>query len=198
MGNGKKKKGAGPLMDTGIAGDLVTTGTGYGAMLDVSKTGSLGQAGSGGVSTAMSVASGANTYLTHDAAQEEGAAAHGERAAVGAMDALWGIKGGPVAVLDSLTGGHIGGVLKAGASGIVEGADLLGQLAAGAVEGDLSALDTESLSQYAEGMQSGQYGGIVEWLTTVGENAGEDPRAQLMAEMTEGEVSPFMMNPYEY
>ena len=197
---GSEAGGQGPLLDPAqsqVAQTLVS-GTTVSAGIRDAMQGGLAAAGSGPVSTAASVASGGVSYATHDAQQEDPVAAHGERAAVGLIDMVFGLETGPVGVLDAATGGNISGLLKAGAAGFVETADLIGQCLGFAGTGDAEAFDTESLHGYSDAMESGEYGSLVQGLTQPGDP--NDPRARLLAETTEGEVSPFgfMGNPYEY
>lgn len=70
------------------------------------------------MSSALSILGGVNTLMSHDP-NIEGVNSGVERAAMGGIDTIWGLMGGPTAAIDTATGGHLGGGLKVLASSLL-------------------------------------------------------------------------------
>ncbi|MBT3219480.1 MAG: hypothetical protein HN348_10345, partial [Proteobacteria bacterium] len=104
-GHDQRSEGGGALLDTGPMADILNTQTGVSGIADLAKVG-----WAEGMGTGLSIATGVNTFLTHDANQEEGAPAMAERATMGGIDTAWGLLGGPAAVIDAVSGGNFGGL----------------------------------------------------------------------------------------
>jgi hypothetical protein len=102
--------------------------------------------GEGPFSKLMSIASGVRTMFGHDSALSNPTASALEHAEMGGIDAGFGLLGGPLAVVDSMTGGNISGILRAGASGV-------NALTAGLFG------DSRAMNQNADNVIGGNYGG---------------------------------------
>ncbi|GJL61836.1 MAG: hypothetical protein NPIRA04_04900 [Nitrospirales bacterium] len=166
-----------PLLDNSWMGNLISAGTGVAGGLDavnafnpLGKT-DWGKVGGSALSTGMSVLSGLNTLATHDP-NVQGRGSWGDRAAHGTADLGWGLAGGPFAVLDSITGGHIGGTMKAGAGALSVGADMLGQVGGAALSGNWDHIDTSNVERYSDAMVEGEYGGVIGGLANAGDWLG--------------------------